>query len=118
MILKIFEDKSVLAKAASVQAEQALRSAIATRGRARLVAATGAAQFQFLELLTATPGVDWKNVELFHLDEYIGLPATHPASFCKFLQERLLSKTAISNFHLLHGDGDAAEVVRSTNNRY
>jgi glucosamine-6-phosphate deaminase len=114
MILRVFEDKSLLARAAAVQAADAIRSATADRGRARIVAATGAAQFEFLELLTATPGIEWKKVELFHLDEYIGLPANHPASFCRFLQERLISKTEISKHHLLSGNGDPDEVVRTT----
>jgi glucosamine-6-phosphate deaminase len=114
MILRVFEDKSLLARAAAVQAAEAIRSAIADRGRARIVAATGAAQFDFLELLTATPGIEWKKVELFHLDEYIGLPADHPASFCRFLQERLISKTEICKHHLLSGNGVLAEVVRNT----
>jgi glucosamine-6-phosphate deaminase len=80
-----------------------------------VVAASAASQFQFLEALTATPGIDWKEVELFHLDEYIGLPMTHPASFCKFLHEHLIGKTGITNHHLLNGEGDPAEVIRRTN---
>ena len=89
-----------------------LRAAIADHGRARLIAATGAAQFQFLEVLTALPDVDWQRVEMFHLDEYIGLPESHPASFRKFLQERLIRKTGITQHHLLHGEEDPAKVVR------
>jgi len=111
MILRIFKDKSSLARAAAVQAAAAIRSGIAHRGRARIVAATGASQFEFLEMLTAIPGVEWKKVELFHLDEYIGLPANHPASFCKFLQERLITKTDISNYTLLNGTAEPGEVT-------
>jgi glucosamine-6-phosphate deaminase len=111
MILRVFEDKSSLARAAAVQAAEAIRSGIAHRGRARIVAATGASQLEFLEMLTTTPGVDWKRVELFHLDEYIGLPDNHPASFCKFLQQRLIDKTGISDYHLLIGNANPAEVT-------
>jgi len=111
MILKVFEDKRSLAIAAAAQATAAIRSGIAHRGCARVVAATGASQFEFLEELTAAPQVDWKKVELFHLDEYIGLPANHPASFCKFLQERLIGKTKISNCHLLNGSTGPAEII-------
>jgi glucosamine-6-phosphate deaminase len=114
MILRVFKNKSLLARAAAFQAAEAIRSAIADRGRARIVAATGTSQLDFLELLTATPGIEWKKVELFHLDEYIGLPADHPASFCRFLQERLISKTEICMHHLLSGNGDLAETVRNT----
>lgn len=111
MILRIFEDKSSLARAAAVQAAGTIRSGIALRGRARVVAATGASQIDFLEMLTTTPGVNWKKVELFHLDEYIGLPENHPASCCKFLRQRLIGKTEISDYHLLIGNADPAEVT-------
>ena len=113
MLLRVFDDKVSLGKAAASQAAAAIRAAITERGTARVVAASAASQFEFLEALTATPGILWKQVELFHLDEYIGLPMTHPASFCKFLQERLIAKTGITNSHLLDGSKDPAEVIRS-----
>jgi len=116
MLLKVFGDKVSLGKAAASQAEAAIRSAIADHGRARIVAASAASQFEFLEALTAIPGISWEQVELFHLDEYIGLPMTHPASFCKFLQERLIAKTGITNFHPLDGGRDSTEVIRNTGN--
>ena len=113
MLLRVFDDKVSLGKAAAIQAAAAMQSAIAERGQARVVAASAASQFEYLEALTATPGISWKQVELFHLDEYIGLPMTHPASFCKFLQEHLIAKTGITNYHLLDGSRDPAEVIRS-----
>lgn len=112
MVLKVFDDKASLGRVAAAQAATAIQRAIAARGRARVLAATGASQFAFLEALTSTPDIDWKRVELFHLDEYIGLPMTHPASFRKFLQERLIGKTGIAIYHLLNGEEDPAEVVR------
>ncbi len=112
MILKVFDDAFSLGKAAAAQAADAIRGAIQARGRARVVAATGASQIQFLEALTAEPGMDWGRVELFHLDEYIGLPMTHPASFRRFLHEHLIDKTGISEFHLLNGEADAEQVIR------
>ena len=112
MIIRVFDDDNSLAGAAAAQAAAAIRSAIALRGRARIVAATGASQFAFLEVLTATPVIDWKRVELFPLDEYIGLSMSHPASFCKYLQERLIGKTGITNCHLLKGDANSDEVIR------
>jgi len=114
MIIRVFNDNNSLAGAAASQAAAAIRTAIALRGRARIVAATGASQFAFLEELTAVPSVDWKRVELFHLDEYIGLPMNQPASFCKYLQERLIGKTGITNCHLMKGDANPAEVIRLT----
>ena len=115
MVVRVFEERNSLGQAAAEQAATAIRDAIAKRGLARVVAASAASQFEFLEALTATPGIDWKRVELFHLDEYIGLPMSHPASFCKFLQERLIGKTGITQHHLLNGEEDPAEVIRRTN---
>src|SRR5260370_6457613 len=112
MILKVCEDKISLGKAEAAQAADAIHGAIQARGRARVVAASGASQIQFLEELTATTGIDWERVELFHLDEYIGLPMTHPASFRRFLHERLIDKTGITEFHLLNGEADAEQVIR------
>ena len=112
MIIKVFDDKRSLAKAAADQAATAIRSAIANHQRARVVAASAASQLEFLEALTAMPSIDWKRVELFHLDEYIGLPMTHAASFCKFLQEHLIRKTGITNVHLLNGTANPVEVLR------
>jgi glucosamine-6-phosphate deaminase len=114
MVIRVFQDKASLGEAAAARAASAIRGAIAERGIARVIAATGASQFEFLEALTKAPKIDWKKVELFHLDEYIGLPMSHPASFCKYLQERLIGKTAITNVHLLNGEEDPAEVIRRT----
>jgi glucosamine-6-phosphate deaminase len=112
VIFRIFEEKMELALAAAAQAATAIHAAIEERGLARIVAATGASQFEFLDALTAMAGIDWQKVELFHLDEYIGIPMTHPAGFCKYLQERLIDKTGISRHHLLDGLDDPTEIVR------
>jgi glucosamine-6-phosphate deaminase len=112
MEIKVFGDRNSVGKAAADQAAAAIRRAIAERGRARIVAATAASQKEFLEALTSAPDIEWRSVEAFHLDEYIGLPITHPGSFRKMLLEQLIRKTGIANYHLLDGDGDAAAVVR------
>ena len=114
MMIKCFNDKKEMARVAADQAASILRDTIQKQGKARLIAATGAAQFEFLEALTRLPAIDWKRVEMFHLDEYIGLPETHPASFCRFLKERLIQKTGMVHYHLLNGDEDPAEVIRRT----
>jgi glucosamine-6-phosphate deaminase len=111
VIFRVFEEKMELARAAALQASTAIRDAIEERGLARIVAATGASQFEFLEALTASAGIDWQKVELFHLDEYIGIPMTHQASFCKYLQERLIDKTGITRTHLLSGAVDPTEII-------
>lgn len=111
MHLKVLPDKNALASAAAEQAANTIRRAIAERGSARMIAATGASQFEFLERLTAAPDIDWTRVEMFHLDEYLGLSASHPASFRKYLRERLINKVGISRFHLLDGERNPAEMI-------
>lgn len=109
-----FRDAGALGRAAAARAAELLRSAIAARGTARIIAATGASQFEFLAELVRQPGVSWRQVELFHLDEYIGLPITHPASFRKYLLERLIQPAGIEHYHLLEGDApDPAAVARA-----
>lgn len=112
MVIKIYQDKTSLGRAAAEQAAVSLRQAIQEGGRARIIAATGASQFEFLDALTAMPAIEWPRVEMFHLDEYVGLPASHPASFRKYLLERLINKTGISKYHFLDGEGDVPAVVR------
>lgn len=115
MRIAVFESRDLLGKAAAAQAAEGIQRAIAERGKARIIGASAASQFEFLEALTNTPGIDWKRIELFHLDEYIGLPMTHLASFCRFLMDRLISKTGISEYHLLNGDKDPLVVIREAN---
>ena len=111
MVIKIFPDKKSLGQAAAKQAATAIRRAIQDHGSARVVAATGASQFEFLDALVIEPDIDWARVELFHLDEYIGLPVTHPASFLNYLLQRLVHKTGIKSFHSLDGNADSSEVI-------
>src|ERR1700693_2088965 len=111
MVIKISPDKKSLGQAAAKPAATAIRRAIHDRGGARVVAATGASQFEFLDALVIEPDIDWARVELFHLDEYIGLPVTHPASFLNYLLQRLVHKTGIKSFHSLDGNADSSEVI-------
>jgi glucosamine-6-phosphate deaminase len=110
--LRKFPENKSLASAAAARAATVIRHSIAERGKARIIAATGASQFEFLEALTSIAGIDWQSVEMFHLDEYMGLPATHPASFCKYLRERLIDKVGIGEYHLLSGTDDPASVMK------
>ncbi|MEO6909522.1 MAG: glucosamine-6-phosphate deaminase [Edaphobacter sp.] len=112
MIIKVFPSKAALAQDAASHAAAALRKTIADKGQARIIAATGAAQFEFLEALTKIPDIDWKRVEMFHLDEYVGMSDQAPASFCKFLKERLIDKTGIEKYHLLDGTQPPEEVLK------
>ena len=113
MIVKVFEDKHSLSEAAAEQASAAMRRAILDRGCARIIVATGASQLDFLDALAGAKTIDWQLVEMFHLDEYVGLPISHPASFRKYLLERLIRKVGIRKYHLLDGDGDTSHVVGS-----
>ncbi len=118
MLIRMFGDRPSLGKAAADQAAIAIRRAIAARGQARIIAATAASQLEFLDALTKESGIDWTKVEAFHLDEYIGLPVTHPGSFRKMLMEQLVSKTGIKRYHLLEGDAtDPAAVLRKVGNQ-
>ena len=118
MQIKILDDKKALGQAAAEHAAKSLRAALRENGAARIVAATGASQFEFLDSLTSATDIDWNRVELFHLDEYVGLPATHPASFRKYILERIILNTGISHntgitqYHLLDGEGDPEEVAK------
>jgi glucosamine-6-phosphate deaminase len=107
----VFPDKYSLARAAAELAATTIRHAIRERGCARIIAATGASQFEFLEELTKASGIDWKKAELFHLDEYLNMSPTHPASFRKYLRERLINKVGNTRFHPLDGERDPGEVI-------
>ena len=112
MMIQVFNDKFSLARAAATRAAATLKQTLAERGQARIIAATGASQLEFLEELTAMQGIDWPQVEMFHLDEYAGLSADHPASFRRYLRERLIAKTGITRYHLIDGETDAAGTAR------
>jgi glucosamine-6-phosphate deaminase len=112
LIFQVFADSHSLAEAAATRSAAIIRGAIETSGFARVVAATGASQIEFLERLTNSRGVEWRKVELFQLDEYLGLSMTHAASFSKYIQERLVARTGIARYHALNGEGDPSEVVR------
>jgi len=106
MQTEIFETKHELGKAAANKATEIIERAISERGISYLIAATGASQFEFLDVLVAKP-IDWSKVVFFHLDEYVGLPANHPASFRRYLKERIISRIHPKAFHLI--DGEAAD---------
>jgi glucosamine-6-phosphate deaminase len=111
MQIKTYVDRATMSRAAARHASRTLGDTIALRGRVRIVAATGTSQFEFLAALTEAPGIDWTRVEMFHLDEYVGLAIDHPASFRQYLLDRLILKTGIRRYHLLDGEHDAAGVA-------
>lgn len=114
MRIVVFPERVSLAKAAAKDAAHAIKTAIQDHGSARIIAATGASQFEFLDELTKTPNLDWDRVEMFHLDEYIDIPDTHPASFRKYLRDRLINKVGLKRYHLLDGGADVTRVIAET----
>jgi len=103
MKTEIFENKLELGRTAADKATEIIKRSISERGTSYLIAATGASQFEFLDVLVAKP-IDWSKVVFFHLDEYVGLPANHPASFRCYLKERIINRVRPQAFHLIHGE--------------
>ncbi len=114
MNVAIFDSRLRLAEAAADEAASIIRQAIAERGQAHLIAATGASQFEFLEALVRQPNIDWGQTTFFHLDEYVGLSEEHPASFRRYLRERIVDRVQPGAFHFVNGDNPdpAAECRR------
>ncbi len=114
MKIEVLGTKDDCGATAAGKAAEILRSAIAARGQASFVAATGASQFEFLKALTGQTSIDWSRTTLYHLDEYIGLPADHPASFRRYLRERLVDLVHPGRVHFIQGDAEdpTAECAR------
>jgi len=114
MNVAIFDSELQLAQAAADEAADIIVQAIAARGLAFLIAATGASQFEFLEALVQRPNIDWAQTTFFHLDEYVGMPASHPASFRRYLKERIVDRVHPGAFHFINGDSPdpVAECMR------
>lgn len=106
--IRIYENKEEMGAAAAVAVAGKLNEAILEKGTANLILATGASQFQFLEHLQKQ-SVDWKKIVVFHLDEYKGMADSHPASFRKYLKERILNKIQPQEVYYLNGDATDVE---------
>ena len=103
MQVKTFETKKEMGKAAAKEAAKILRGTIKEKGEAAFVVATGASQFEFLKALTSISSIDWSKTTMFHLDEYIGIPENDPASFRKYLKEKLINKVHPGTVYLIKG---------------
>lgn len=116
MKIWVNDDKVLLGRRAASQGAHYIREAMSADGAATIVVATGASQFEMYDALVAEPDIDWSKVTAFHLDEYLGLPATHAASFRKYLRERFVSRlpTPLAAFHEINGEASdaAAECQR------
>jgi len=111
--VEIYDIVEDLGKAAAIFVAKVLQNEIAKKGFANLILATGASQFSFIESLQ-NQDIDWNKITVFHLDEYKGMSITHPASFRKYLKERILEKVQPKNVYYLEGDAKdiEAEVLR------
>ena len=104
-------DAPALGRRAALLGAEAIRAALQERGAAAVVVATGASQFEVLEALVKEPGIAWNRVTAFHLDEYVGLPIGHPASFRRYLWERFVRRLPLplAAFHYIDGEADPAK---------
>lgn len=108
MISNIAPDKPEAGRRAAEAGAAALRAALATGREATIVLATGSSQFEMLAALAAAPDVAWSRVTAFHLDEYVGIEAHHPASFRRYLRERFVERlpVPIGTFHYIDGNAE------------
>lgn len=106
MNLHIESTPGLLGEKVAALTASLLRQAIQERGEARLILSTGSSQFETLEALVKED-IDWSRVTMFHLDEYVNLPETHPASFRKYLKERFLAKVSLKDYYLVDGNPDS-----------
>jgi glucosamine-6-phosphate deaminase len=117
MEIRISENKQESGRLAAQRGASFIREATEARGEATIIVATGASQFEMLEALVKEPDIDWRRVTGFHLDEYVGIAMTHPASFRLYLWQRFVSRLPlpIKEFHFLDGEGNAeAECERAS----
>jgi len=107
LTIELYPDKPALSAAAAGLVAGCIRQAIQERGQANVIFATGASQYDFLTAIRSISGIAWDRVTAFHLDEYLGLSEDHPASFRRYLRERLFSHLPFAEVHVL--DGNAAD---------
>ncbi len=108
MQIDIADTKQELGKRAASAGAALIRHAIQAQGATNIILATGASQFEMLGELVKQPGIDWSKVTVFHLDEYVGMEITHPASFRKYLKERFVDQLPqpVAAFHYISAEGD------------
>lgn len=108
MEISISESKNESGRLAARKGAEAIRDALHQQHQATIVVATGASQFEMLEALIDEPDIDWSRITGFHLDEYVGIPISHPASFRLYLWQRFVSRLPfpMKAFHFLDGEGD------------
>jgi len=108
--IHIYPNPQELGTATASMAANILRQLLGTQAEVNLILATGTSQFEMLHSLVQQPGIDWKRITAFHLDEYIGIPKNHPASFRKYLLERFISKVPLREFIEVNGEAPDPEL--------
>ncbi|MEQ4714071.1 glucosamine-6-phosphate deaminase [Providencia alcalifaciens] len=108
MDIIISENKQILGKQASRAGAYVIQKALSEKSEIAIIVATGASQFEMLEHLI-DEDIDWSRITIFHLDEYIGLDEGHPASFRRYLQERLVNK--LPSLHQFIGVNGSAKNI-------
>ncbi|HTX76554.1 MAG TPA: glucosamine-6-phosphate deaminase [Terracidiphilus sp.] len=112
MKVEIYATAKAAGQAAAESAAAALRKLASQREVVGVIFATGASQFETLHALTSIPDLPWEKVHGFHMDEYVGIDANHPASFRRYLRERLTSRVPMAAFHEIDGSASDREKVR------
>jgi glucosamine-6-phosphate deaminase len=106
---RVLPSQVALGQAAARHTAEVVRGCVAEHGHARIIVATGNSQLPFVRALAAEPGVPWHAVTVFHLDEYVGIGADHPASFRRWIAEEIAEPLGVAAVHYLHGDAPDAE---------
>lgn len=116
MEINIAENPHEMGLKAGELGAQVVKDAIANHGAANIILATGTSQFDTMNTLIADKEIDWSKVVMFHLDEYIGLPVTHKASFRRYLKDRFLARVPdLKAYHLIDGEKDPQEECNRLN---
>lgn len=105
LFVNISQNEQLAGEASALFVAEHLTNAIQLRGSANLILATGASQFAFIEAIKKLD-IDWSKITVFHLDEYIGIPETHPASFRKYLKEKIIDDVKPKKMYYINGDAD------------
>ena len=114
MELVVCDTKQELGRRAAADGAVAIRAALQARGHANIILSTGASQFEVLDELVKAAKINWGCVTVFHLDEYVGMPMSHPASFRRYLKERFVDRLpqAPAAIHFVDGEADPATECR------
>ncbi len=103
MKIVVGTDRIAMGRYTAEQAANCLRQCLAEKSECNLIVATGSSQFEVLDNLVGQPGIDWSRVNGFHLDEYLGIPSSHSASFCGYLATRFVDRVPLKSFYYLDG---------------